>query len=141
MKKNFLFVLLFSLLTSCSVQKWEEPPKSPYPTLPIGATSFELSPGTGENYEAMGTEPFWNVDITATWVVFSRPSETGTSTLSYETRQEERDWAIVIKDTKWEFFVTLKKWTCNDGMSEKKYYFTANVALGNENLKWCANKN
>lgn len=140
MKKFFLTIIIVSLLSSCWIKKWEEVQKNPYPTVPIGATLEPLSPAKGEKYEAIGTEPFWNVEITATWVLFSRPSETGTSTLTYETRQEERDWIIVIKDAKWEFFVTLKKWNCNDGMSEKRYYFTANVAMGNENLNWCANK-
>jgi uncharacterized membrane protein len=140
MKKFFLLSVVCFLLTSCGSRWTETPVVNPYPTLPLDATGITLAPGEGENYKAIGTEPFWNADITATGVSFSRPDESGISMKNYETRQEERDGILVIKDAKWEFFITLKKWECNDGMSDKRYYFTANIALGNENLKGCANK-
>ncbi len=140
MKKILLISAVIFLLASCGSRWSETAVVNPYPTLPIDATGITLAPGDGEDYKAIGTEPFWDANITATGVSFSRPTESGITVNNYETRQEERDGILVIKDAKWEFFITLKKWECTDGMSDKKYYFTASVALGNENLKGCANK-
>jgi uncharacterized membrane protein len=46
----------------------------------------------------------------------------------------------IIKDAKGEFFITLKKEPCSDGMSDIAYTYSASVAVGAENLKGCANK-
>ena len=130
---------IFLTLTSCTNTQNTQTP-TPYPTVPMGATEIILLPSSGENFSAKGTEPFWNAEISASGVVFSRPTETGNTSVTYLTRQEERDNMIIIKDAKGEFFITLKKESCRDGMSGTEYAYKTTIALGSENLTGCANK-
>lgn len=46
----------------------------------------------------------------------------------------------IIKDAKGEFFITLKKEACSDGMSNTKYPYTATVLVGADTLKGCASE-
>ena len=97
-------------------------------------------PGSGYDFKASGTEPFWWADISANSTTFTRPGDDGIIEKVYQTAQEEKDDMTVIKDAKGEFFITLKKEPCSDGMSDIVYTYSASVAVGAENLKGCANK-
>jgi uncharacterized membrane protein len=45
-----------------------------------------------------------------------------------------------MKDLKGEFFVTLTKGSCSDGMSDLKYDYSATVLVGSDTLTGCAMK-
>lgn len=137
--KKLALISIALLISSCGTPPVTQN-TNPYPTLPIWATEIILLPGSGDNFEARGNEPFWSAEITASGVSFTRPGESTPKTVSYTTRQENRENLIVARDAKWEFFVTLKKEKCSDGMSDKEYSYSVTVALGAENLKGCANK-
>lgn len=139
MKKLILIALVATLLASCG-KTVETTQTSPYPTVPIGATEVAFMPGSGYDFKASGNEPFWWADISANSTTFSRPGEEGIIEKIYQTAQEEKDDMTIIKDAKGEFFITLKKEPCSDGMSDIAYTYSASVAVGAENLKGCANK-
>lgn len=140
--KKIIFVLFIFPVFLLSCGKTQETTNtSPYPTVPMGATEVSFMPGHGYNFKASGTEPFWWADITANATTFTRPGEAGITEKVYQTAQDEKDGITVIKDVKWEFFITLKKEPCSDGMSDIVYGYSASVAVGAENLKGCANKN
>ncbi len=145
MKNIIIISTLTLLLSACTWGQdtpWAEANKpNPYPTTSI---SWEIgantTPAVWENYSAKGTEPFWSAEITASETTVSRPGETDVIVKKYETRQDDK-WAIIsIKDAKGEFFVTLTKGECSDGMSDTKYKYNATVLVGAETLKGCAMK-
>jgi uncharacterized membrane protein len=41
---------------------------------------------------------------------------------------------------KWDFFLTLVKGSCSDGMSDNGYAYSATLNVGAEVLRWCANR-
>lgn len=145
MKNIILVSTLVLLLSACT---WwgttkTETPVNPYPSIPLSGGADVKSDDTvavGANFSAKGTEPFWSVEITANETTLSRPGEKDVVVKKYDTRQTDK-WAIIsIKDMKWEFFVTLTKGSCSDGMSDIKYAYNATVLVGAETLTGCAIK-
>ncbi len=139
--KIFFITPSLLILSSCTWGWNTTPPvvESPYPKVAIDATGVTLAPvERGSSFVANGTEPFWSADISPTSVSYSTPGETDTITKIYETRQSEQNGMIIVKDAKGEFFITLKKEECSNGMSDIKFPYTATVLMGADTLKGCA---
>ena len=88
---------------------------------------------------AVGTEPFWGVDITPSGLTYSgldRPEQRAANpgpviqgtTAVYATATEGGTTLVV----------TLIATECSDGMSDRVYPLTARVELGEETLNGCA---
>ena len=88
---------------------------------------------------ALGTEPFWAVDITPSGLAYSgldRPAQRAPNpgpviqgtTAVYATATESGP-ALVV---------TLIATECSDGMSDRVYPLTARIELGEETLNGCA---
>lgn len=81
-----------------------------------------------------GTEPFWGIDITPGTLVF-------TSVDRAEMRVPnpgavmQGEAAVIATDG---LTITLRPATCSDGMSDRVYRLEAEVMLGGEQLKGCA---
>lgn len=88
---------------------------------------------------ALGTEPFWGVDITPEALVYSgvdRPEQRASNdgpvvqgTTAVFTGATPRGQALVV---------TLIATECSDGMSDRTYPLTARVEIGPEILNGCA---
>lgn len=92
---------------------------------------------------ATGTEPFWNLEIRAGSLKFTRPEPTPLVTAANPGVQEtgaEAVWSSTTADGK-AFIVTLvNEGTCSDGMSDLKYPYVAVVTLGPLTYRGCAYK-
>ena len=83
---------------------------------------------------ALGTEPFWSVAITPQELVYSgvdRPEER----FANPGARIDGDTAVITAEG---LTVTLKAATCSDGMSDRTYPLEAEVKVGAEVLKGCA---
>jgi len=82
-----------------------------------------------------GTEPFWGVDMTPETLVF-----TGVDRAELRVPNPgavmQGDAAVIASQG---LTITLKPATCSDGMSDRVYPLEAEVMLGAELLKGCAN--
>jgi uncharacterized membrane protein len=95
---------------------------------------------------AGGTEPFWNVTIDASGIVYSTPDipkvrfpyvkplqaqgrQTG-STIVYPLRKGNQQGTLVLQKVQSGF--------CNDGMSDYQYAYSATLILNNRVLSGCA---
>ncbi len=115
-----------------TLQEDERPPE---PAPPVVLAGVDL----GQPVRALGTEPFWGVDIAdgaLTLTGVDRPEQrfaaeapelAGTTAV---WRGEAEDGATAI--------LTLVATECSDGMSERVYPLTARVELGEETLNGCA---
>jgi uncharacterized membrane protein len=144
---------LVILLSSCGKSGTPTPgaqEPSPYPSVPMnqvqsGANSEKalLPPPeakTTDSFSVKWTEPFWAVEIEKNTAVLSRPGTNNTITTNFTVSQEDK-WAILsIKWVKWDFFLTLVKSTCSDGMSDMAYTYSATLNVGAEVLRGCANR-
>ncbi|RZJ05539.1 MAG: hypothetical protein EON89_03490 [Brevundimonas sp.] len=87
---------------------------------------------------ALGTEPFWSVELTGSEMIFSSPEEAG---LRAPQPAPVMQGTIAIYESavqSQEFKVTLTATECSDGMSDRTYPLTAIVKLGDRTLTGCA---
>lgn len=81
-----------------------------------------------------GTEPFWGVDMTPGTLVFSGVDRAELR-VPNPGAVMEGDAAVIAAEG---LTITLKPATCSDGMSDRVYRLEAEVMLGAERLKGCA---
>lgn len=124
-----------SLLAACTQQEPQGPDRPEPPAPPPVLAGVDLA----QPVRALGTEPFWGVDITPTEIKYSgvdRPEQTGPNpgpavngtmaTWDTQTTQGNR------------LEITLIATECSDGMSDRTYPLTARVVIGEETLQGCA---
>ncbi len=123
-------------LAACSNPGETPPAETPAPPAPpavLGGVDLN------QPLRALGTEPFWGVDITPQTLVYSAVDHPGLTvpnpgpTIQGTTAVYAAagpDGATLV--------VTLIATECSDGMSDRIYPLTARVELGSQTLNGCA---
>lgn len=109
-----------------------EPVSAPVP--PAAAPQPPVPAAFQGPLDARGTEPFWSLQIRKSGLVFERPDA---------AKLEQPNSGPVMQGaqatwTTGSLIATLVEGSCSDGMSDKTYSLTAEVRLGTETLKGCA---
>lgn len=135
MRSIFFAAPLALIVAACSqgtTEKTEAPADAPAPAS-LGGVDLN------QPLRALGTEPFWSVDITKDAMVYTgvdgqaqragdpRPVVQGTTAVY--TGATDDGTAMVV---------TLIATECSDGMSDRIYPLTAKVELGEVSLNGCA---
>lgn len=110
------------------------PPPAAAPSDPV-LNNIDLT----QDLRAVGTEPFWAVEMTKAGLTFSgpdRPSATAPNT-GPVMNEGEASWTGATADGK-PLKVTLTAGPCSDGMSDREYPLKAKVELGGEKFNGCA---
>lgn len=113
------------------------PPAAPEPAAPVSQTLAGVD--LGQPLRALGTEPFWGVDITAAGLAYSgvdRPEQTAAHS-GPAVRGTVAIWSGRT-DQGNDLEVTLTETECSDGMSDRIYPLSARVRIGEETLIGCA---
>jgi len=125
-----------SVLTLSACSQADEPapaPPAPEPAPVLAGVDL------GKPVRALGTEPFWSVELTGTQMVYTAPEPPehrapqpravvqGT-TAAFEGRTADGTTLSV----------TLVATECSDGMSDRTYPLTAMVKVGETSLNGCA---
>jgi len=88
---------------------------------------------------ALGTEPFWSVDLRDGRLTITRPDHaavSGAATL-VQTAANSALWEATAADGRTvRLAVTVA--SCSDGMSDRTYPFSVDLRVGTEALKGCA---
>lgn len=132
--RPILLALPLLALAACS-QGTTEPTTPPADAPPVLLAGVDLN----QPLRALGTEPFWGVDITPSGLTYSgldRPEQRAANpgpviqgtTAVYATATKGGTTLVV----------TLIATECSDGMSDRVYPLTARVELGEETLNGCA---
>lgn len=131
-------VALASALAMSACSKTEKAPAAPAasttaPTTTLGGVDLT------QPVRAIGTEPFWSVDITSDAITYvgldnqpqraANPQPVIQGTTATWTAETDAGAAMVV---------TLIATECSDGMSERTYPLTARVQLGEVKLNGCA---
>jgi uncharacterized membrane protein len=122
------------ILSACSqAEEPAPPPPAPEPA-PVLAGVDLTKP-----VRALGTEPFWSVELTGTEMVYTTPEP---------PEQRAPQPRAVVQGTTATFegktaagtalSVTLVATECSDGMSDRTYPLTAMVKVGETSLNGCA---
>lgn len=88
---------------------------------------------------ALGTEPFWSVDLAASGITFSRIDQQPVTGASVEPKVTGNMavWETTLPDQRL-LSVTMTGTDCSDGMSDRVYPLAALVKIGEETLQGCA---
>jgi uncharacterized membrane protein len=127
-------VLAVLALAACSPAEEPAPPPAPPEPAPVLAGVDLARP-----VRALGTEPFWSVELTGTEMVYSTPEPP-------ELRAPQPRPLVQGTTATWEtetadgtaLSVTLAATECSDGMSDRTYPLTAMVKVGEQELTGCA---
>ena len=127
-------------LTACNPQQQPAPPAEPTPPVEPTPPKPELN-GVDLTVplRAVGTEPFWAMEISSTELKFSgadlpeRTAAGGPPTMN----EGEASWTGTTSDGV-SLKATLTTGPCSDGMSDRTYPLTAKVEVGSERYNGCA---
>ncbi len=102
------------------------------------APSATAAAASSERFIAIGTEPFWNVTIKDGKATYSTPEDPNGQSLAVEVTHDgaSRRFAGTFKGQP--FVLNLRPETCSDGMSDRRYGHAADLAVGGESLRGCA---
>lgn len=137
MRPTVLLALIapLALAVACSQEPPQEAATTPAPETPTVLGGVDL----GQPLRAIGTEPFWAVEIRPDALVYSgldRPEQRASNpepviqgtTAVYATATGAGTTLVV----------TLIDTDCSDGMSDRTYPLAARVEIGEETLNGCA---
>ncbi len=122
-------------LSACYDRTKDEPQAAPPPETAPVLGGVDL----GKPVRALGTEPFWSVEITRDAIVYTRmdqaprraPNRGATVQGTVATYATSTPYQEALN-------VTLIATECSDGMSDRVYPLTARVQLGADTLNGCA---
>ena len=128
------FAALALALAACSpAGEPDQPDAPPEPAPVLGGVDL------AKPVRALGTEPFWSVELTGTEMVYTTPEPP-------EQRAPQPNPVVQGTTATWEaetadgtaLSVTLVATECSDGMSDRTYPLTAMVKVGELELTGCA---
>ena len=121
---RYALVPLIALsLAACGARREEPAPEGP-----------GFAPPSAGDFNAVGTEPFWAVQVRQDSLTLSRPdhAELKVAAPSPDSRGGGLVWAAEG------LTVSITPGACSDGMSDRQYRYEALVRVGPEILKGCA---
>ncbi|MGH6787346.1 MAG: COG3650 family protein [Novosphingobium sp.] len=136
-------LVLFALLAACRDAP-EAPATAPSATSAVAESSAAPSPppsptpAPAERFQALGTEPFWSVEVEGEQLRYVTPeNQPGTAFAAKRARENSAQvWAGTLEGQS--FVLRIAPGTCSDGMSDTVYAWTAQVAFGDTTLSGCA---
>lgn len=103
------------------------------PPVELGGVDFS------QPIRALGTEPFWAVEIKPDALVYSGVDRPETKMTNPGPRMEGGAAVIAADAGGQPFTITLRESQCSDGMSDRVYPLDVQVLYMGETLKGCAN--
>lgn len=116
-------------------------PAPPVPDPPGGslpATSAAVQPATPKVLQALGTEPFWSLEVRPGVLRYTSPENLkGTEFSASETASGTTRHFAGTLDGK-PVVLTIEPGTCSDGMSDTVYPFRSSFTWGDKTERGCA---
>lgn len=144
MTRHALLIAITIGLAACGARQTEEAetPAEPAPTEPSVAVREGPPPSQppapaetqAQEFDAVGTEPFWAVQVRADTLRLSRPDYAEVIVAAPRPISQ-------VKTLVWKaqgMTVAVTPGACSDGMSDRRYVYVAEVRVGQEILKGCA---
>lgn len=128
------FAVLMLALAACS-EPAKEPASAPAaPTAPAMLAGVDL----GQPVRALGTEPFWSVEITSDTLTYTTPEGAPLNAANPGVEMQGTTAAYKTTANGQPFEITLIATECSDGMSDRVFPLTALVKIGETTLNGCA---
>ena len=117
----------------------DQPVPTPIPVEPQAPLATQaISDDVPLRFRAIGTEPFWSVQVQDGKLTYSTPDMPDGLTVPATLRRSGQivTYSATIDGKPLELEVSRQ--TCSDGMSDLKHPFTAEFVLGKDTFKGCA---
>ena len=92
----------------------------------------------GKYYQALGTEPFWSVEVTPEALVYKTPENPAGTRIAYTTAKVASDTRYFGKLGGEQVILLIMPAKCSDGMSDTIYSYSATWSIGAEIRGGCA---
>jgi uncharacterized membrane protein len=92
----------------------------------------------GFDFRAHGTEPFWGLDVAEGQLLLSRPEKGALSGAAKDLGGGEGTRKFEADTAEGKLVASFAAGSCNDGMSDGQFGWTAEVSLGAQHFKGCA---
>ncbi|PZQ61391.1 MAG: hypothetical protein DI570_12635 [Phenylobacterium zucineum] len=142
MKRTAVSALALLTLTACQPQAPDgktAPPPADAPAASAAAPPTGASMDFSKPVTALGTEPFWSVVIDGTALTLKRPDAPDkVFTAPGAVIQPGRATWVAKAEDGAQLTLTLYGGECGDGMSDRRYPWTAEVAVLDQALRGCA---
>ncbi len=91
-----------------------------------------------QTFRALGTEPFWNVNVQAEQLTFMTPEDQVGEVM--QGQREALDGGVDISGSKdgQPFLLSVRPGSCSDGMSDNQYDMTSTFSMGDARYEGCA---
>ena|SRR5688572_22211389 len=108
----------------------------------VAVTADSASVSTAEPLRALGTEPFWALDIDSSGLRFTTPEDTsGTRFPPNAPSPIAGDTLVWMAETEMTaIHVRIWRESCSDGMSDRTYPYTAIVRVSGTTYRGCADR-
>lgn len=99
-----------------------------------------VGPDYSGDFDALGTEPFWNVKVRAGGMTLARPDQPEVATANPGVRVDGEQGVFDATVGEQRLVLRLTPGDCSDGMSDRRYGYAAEVWIDGETLRGCADK-
>jgi uncharacterized membrane protein len=124
-----------SILALAACSQGGEPAVAP----PAEPATMLAGVDLGQSVRALGTEPFWSVELTGTEMIYTSPEPPEYRAVQPKPVVQGTTATLDSRTaTGAAFTVTLVATECSDGMSDRTYPLTAMVTIGDVRLNGCA---
>ena len=140
--RNALWLAGLTLLAGCTPAEPAPPPRATAAHVtPAAAPARAGKAGTAvvrdQRFRAIGTEPFWGIDVLPGRLRYSSPEQPAGVGFAAQTSDGRRFTGTMAGQA---VSLVITPGTCSDGMSDTVYAFTAEVTIGALALHGCARK-
>lgn len=124
------------LITACGQSPMGSAEEAP----PPADAPITVGPDYSGDFDAVGTEPFWNVKVRADGMTLARPDHPDVATGNSGVRIDGEQGVFDTTAGETRLVLRLTPGECSDGMSDRRYGYLAEVWIDGETLKGCASK-
>jgi uncharacterized membrane protein len=126
------------VLAALALAGCDRAPPEQVTTVETKAPSPSPEPVPEQRFQALGTEPFWAVEVTPGRLSYSTPeNQKGTEFPAKRSLEGAAQvWTGPFEGST--FTLRIAPGTCSDGMSDTVYAYTALVAFAGETRQGCA---
>ena len=96
------------------------------------------TPLPSKHFQALGTEPFWSVEVLPGKLRYSSPEQPDGITFASTASALGSGYRYVGVMAKAKVMLTITPGKCSDGMSDRSYAYTAALSIGDRAMHGCA---
>ena len=96
------------------------------------------TPLPSKHFQALGTEPFWSIEVLPGKLRYSSPEQPDGITFPATASGLGSGYRYVGVMAKAKVVLTITPGKCSDGMSDRTYAYTAALSIGDRAMHGCA---